>query len=877
MAILIAVLVTFSMIASMILIPSVNAHTPPWRITTWAYINVEPNPVGVGQSVYLVFWIDKNSPTASGTYGDHTGNMTVQVTLPDGTVQTLGPFQGSANSAYSTYYEPTVVGNYTFVYKFLGWELTGANPSPVSGTSNPQYVNDTLAPSTSQAVTLVVQKQPVSYPPTNPLPTAYWTRPIEASGNLGWYQISGNWLGFGQPEGTTGGYSNANNFNPYTTAPGTAHILWTKPTMFGGVIGGEFGGTESGSSYMTTTPLAPQWAPVIINGILYYTNYPGAHSDPMGWSAINLQTGQTEWIQSSPTTLNSPFNTELLRNGQTISVTTVNQFGGMAYLWGVSSDGTTYSMYDAMTGNFILNITNVPFAPYGPLIESVNGGVGSITEDAHGDLSVYYVDATNPNAPMLDLWNSTLAILGGPANAVGVTHWRPELGANIPWSEGIQWSVPLATNISGVDFNSEYPLAIACVDSGVVLMHSLAYDAFLSTWNPGWEIQAGYDANTGRLLWIANRTGSPFAQDQLANGYTAGSGLYSEVDFPTGGWTVYNIATGQKLWGPITSPAWSPWDVETGCQSCIAYGELITMGLGGDITAFNVTNGNVLWTWTTPNSGLETIFGHYPLWVGFPDYAVAGGEILVGSGHEYNPPLYQDSQLWAVNATTGKTVWSILGFDVQTAPAVSDGIVVDFNSYDGQIYAYGKGPSAITVTAPQVGVTTSTPITITGTVMDTSAGSQQQAVSANFPHGLPCVSDASMSQFMEAVYEQQPMPTNLTGVPVTIAVTDSNHNCYDIGTAISSPTTGFYSLTWTPIIPGNFTVTASFAGTQSYYGSTAQTAFYASSPGPTAAPAASPPTGLASTGTVELGIAIVVIVIVIIGVAILAVMLRRRP
>jgi len=30
-------------------------------------------------------------------------------------------------------------------------------------------------------------------------------------------------------------------FAPYTTAPDTAHILWTKPIMYGGIVGGEFG------------------------------------------------------------------------------------------------------------------------------------------------------------------------------------------------------------------------------------------------------------------------------------------------------------------------------------------------------------------------------------------------------------------------------------------------------------------------------------------------------------------------------------------------------------------------------------------------------------------------------------------------------------
>ena len=116
-------------------------------------------------------------------------------------------------------------------------------------------------------------------------------------------------------------------------------------------------------------------------------------------------------------------------------------------------------------------------------------------------------------------------------------------------------------------------------------------------------------------------------------------------------------------------------------------------------------------------------------------------------------------------------MWSIDAYDVTTAPAISDGVMTTLNSYDNQIYAYGMGPSKTTVTAPDIGVTTATPITITGTVTDISAGTQQNAVAANFPNGLPCVSDASMTQFMEAVYMQQPMPTNITGVPVTLSVT----------------------------------------------------------------------------------------------------------
>jgi hypothetical protein len=159
--------------------------------------------------------------------------------------------------------------------------------------------------------------------------------------------------------------------------------------------------------------------------------------------------------------------------------------------------------------------------------------------------------------------------------------------------------------------------------------------------------------------------------------------------------------------------------------------------------------------------------------------------------------------------------------------------------------------------------------------MDTSAGSQQNAVAANFPNGLPCVSDASMTPFMEAVYEQQPMPHDITGVPVTFTVIDSNGNYRTIGSTTTNGL-GDYSFSWTPDITGNYTVYATFAGTQSYYGSTASTGFYASSPAATQAPTATPLSGLATQNAV-MYIGIAIIVIIIVGIAVLAmIMLRKR-
>ena len=97
---------------------------------------------------------------------------------------------------------------------------------------------------------------------------------------------------------------------------------------------------------------------------------------------------------------------------------------------------------------------------------------------------------------------------------------------------------------------------------------------------------------------------------------------------------------------------------------------------------------------------------------------------------------------------------------------------------------------------------------------------------------------------MSYVYQQQAAPTNFTGVPVNLYVLDSNHNYRSIGTATTDKT-GFYTLTWTPDISGNYTVYATFAGNAGYWSSSDETSFTVSNPVTTPAPTASPVSNLA--------------------------------
>jgi hypothetical protein len=130
---------------------------------------------------------------------------------------------------------------------------------------------------------------------------------------------------------------------------------------------------------------------------------------------------------------------------------------------------------------------------------------------------------------------------------------------------------------------------------------------------------------------------------------------------------------------------------------------------------------------------------------------------------------------------------------------------------------------------------------------------------------------------MATVYQQQPVQSNVTGVPVTLTDIDPNGNYETIGTTISDGYTGTYGMTWTPPIAGNYTITATFAGSNSYWGSYDTTYLYAGGAAATPQPAATPQSLTpVSNDVIGLGIAAIVVIIVI-GAVLALLMLRKRP
>jgi hypothetical protein len=291
-----------------------------------------------------------------------------------------------------------------------------------------------------------------------------------------------------------------------------------------------------------------------------------------------------------------------------------------------------------------------------------------------------------------------------------------------------------------------------------------------------------------------------------------------------------------------------------------------------------------LWTYgnggegNSTNAGLTVFYGDYPTMI----QSIANGVVyLACDEHTIPNPMYKGSLATAINATTGQQIWQLSLYPSEwstpgSAWATADGFIACMNGLDNNIYSIGRGPSATTVQAPMTAITAGDSVVIQGTVMDISAGTKQNQQAADFPNGVPAVSDASMKDWMGYVYQQKPYPTNAAGVEVTLDAVDPNGNFVHIGT-VTSDTSGLFHYAWkTPDVPGEYTVIATFSGTNGYWASYAETAMYVQE-APPVTPTATPISNLATTTDLMTYIAAAAIAIIIAIAIVGLLILRKHP
>ncbi len=889
-AIAIAIILTTTIGASTILVPDVSAHDPKWEIPTYPYITAAPNPVGVDQQVTVFMFLTNYFYGSQYTNNYRFHNYKLTITSPTGQVseQTFANIVDTTSAQAATF-TPTEVGTYTLNFTYPGQTITANDQAAGS-----QYIDDVFLPS-SASTTITVQEEPIPAPVTSyPLPNEYWSRPIYGE-NTDWWSISSNWLGLSAPNyggwTSTGADAAGGAYNGMAVFPGdaigsqTSHVMWTKVLQSGGVVGGTNYDIDGQTYFDGSAYLIRYDNPIILDGMLYYTepvSFTNTGYSMVGTASgygptvcVNLRTGEEIWSRTDVPALSM---------GLIMNVQTQNEHGVCPPVL-IAVKGTTWMGYDADTGNWLFNITNVPSWPTGSIM-----GVATNAARAMGPDGEYlnYVfnnigNATNPSW-YLAQWNSTKLFLPGTSAAptmTGIIDGSISTGTNNRYD----WNV--STSLSA----NSLTVVGAKYDDGI-----LAYSGTLPS--NGENMNFATVSQTPYTYYFINLDESKGAVGSIrwsktfnppANNYTV---VQSGIDWESRvflqsykeatQWVAYNLDDGNYLWTSEPQAAFDYYgSTSAGVLSGqIAYGKLYSSGMAGILYCYDMKSGDVLWTYGNGGAGNSTNSGYAWPYGNIPTFVQAiGNDIvyLITSEHTWTTPIYKGGLARAVNATDGSELWTISSVTMEfgkTSYAMADGFNTWFNGYDNQIYVVGRGASSTTVSAPHTGLAWNTPLVITGSVMDLSSGTTQDEQAARFPNGVPASSDASMADWMGYVYQQRPQPTNFTGVTVELSILDANNNYRSIGTT-KTDATGTYSLTWTPDIPGDFTVYANFAGSNGYWPSFAEDHFTVmQAPSPTAT---AQPVDLAQTQTYILGIGIAIIAVVIVIGAVLALLVKKRP
>jgi len=731
----IVVIMLFIFSAILMTAPVTTAATSNPPEPSFTFLSVAPNPIGVGQTTTLSMWIYPLPPTANTRYG----NLTLTVTKPDGTKQEFGPALDGPLGNFYWNFAPSVAGNYTVVAHCNGGQWTAAQV----GTAYVPLGDLTRLPSDSAAVTLTVQDDAIQFWPDTPLPTEYWTFPINAQ-NYAWASLGGSWTGIV--------YDTMSGTNAWTQGSQTAHVLWNRQMAFGGIDGGFFGANSyaGGCQYEDKGPLN-----IVLNGRCYMYSF----DQSAGWGDRNLYntldcmdiaTGKVLWSRNMSITA-----------GQIYEYNSANQVGLHAYLWSLSAP--TYKMYDAFNGQWIMDIANV------------STGTGTVTcwladtagcgpyASGKGGLQLYMLNVQNG---WMAMWNQSKFFMSDGLNDGAITYqaqtekdqygiyggqWRPRniTGAAAQWARGIQWNVTIPKEPTTIyTFVIDPTTRIGVADTYFTVSN------FVSMYS--YNIPAN-GVGVAKLAGPVNFTGAMLTRNVVGNG------LMGRFDMARMRYTFWDAKTGAKSFD--TDPLTNPWGTVTVGDAF--YGDKFYVAGYDGLYCFDANTGHVIWKQLNPNSGMQTPYG---IWLGkLSGFKITGDLVYYQTGIWHNTEIYaRGDRTYCFNASTGAQIWNMSGYS--DLRGCANGYTQVFNQYDQCMYTFAKGPSATTVSADQS--VSGANVLIQGSVLDKSPGKA---------NGYAAISDTWMTQWMEYIYEQQPKPANAIGVPVSIDAYDPNGNLIHLG------------------------------------------------------------------------------------------------
>ena len=817
---------------------------------TGTEVGISPRLVGLGQEllINILTYPAPSGPTyyaqdlAFGLVGGFA-NISCTITMPDGTKDTFMPIdetlhqvniaipgQSQIVGSLQFRYKPTQVGNYS---------VTGSFPGQFY-TTNGQYTSLKLSvyykpSSSSKATTFTVQEDQVLSGqlngwPWSPLPTGYWENPVYTN-NREWAAISGPWV---QPTFNM----LATEYNTYSTAPRSPHILWANQVGSAGLAGGVFGSL----GYTQTSAGAGN---IILDGKIYQNEAGTGKFD-----CVDLRTGQLLW--SAPGSINGA-----QRFKAAFQLETQQNEGGVSeYLWGGIGQSLfgfpsspTWTQYSVDNGAVIFTIKNVPT-----------------------DLMIVKYDDGDPIFWCIQsnysLWNTTRPLGQTYLNLIKwdlnkLTKTSVNLGAAFlsyvadNWADGVVWNVSI-NNLPGQ--------RVQLGDNNWISVNPFPfYDAGVVVVKPhnDMETLAGFNIDTGAFLWVNNATAlNPDVKDWGMG--ASPSGPLITQDLVNGDFVAYNVKTGQEQWR--ASGGNLPWSMLPAFTYVYNNGVNFFGSYDGYVYAYNSQTGERVWQSDFVGAEDESIYNNQP----FNGASCGADGILYFSTSTCYQlqPRTRFHALYAIDEKTGHFLWK-LPINIGVAyggMAIAYGYLVATDNENGIQYVIGKGKTSTTVSIQSDVITAGSSALIKGSVMDMSPGQPNTAA----------ISDADMSVWMDYLHGQNATlinsPPTPHGVSVQLTAMGSDGTVIDLG-KVTTDSSGQFLLMWKAPKENTYTVYATFAGSDSYWSSYAETGLGVS------AAAESPTTPQPSGGVTSSEVmtyVVVAAVAIIIAIAVATVLMLRK-
>jgi len=809
----IALITVLAISAILVALPAATAQE---SAQTFSFINVMPDVVGVNQQALIHYGISTPANWPQRGYHD----LTIEVERPDGETEILGPFDTDLTGGAGRIYVPNMVGTYRLRTNFPAQPLEAATYGFPAGTI--------FEASTSEWFELTVQEGSALEYPGHSLPAEYWSRPINAQ-FWEWSSLAGSNLEY--VRGTSA--SPHSIIRPYNDdAPETGHILWAEPLiggafspLGGGLSGGATGdyAVEDGDAYEGFfTP------PVIMGGVLYFNRFKadGGANVEQEVVAVDLRTGEELWVRN--------WDNRRLDFAQAFFYTGFNYHAVFQYLWATGGSafggaGTTWHAYEPTTGRWVYTMENVPR--------------GTMMRGPNGEIIIYTI---NLRQGWMTKWNSRWVVdaqrwidVGEPDSTFG--SWlRQYMGQTLDARVGIEWNVTIPTGLPAT------MMGVSRVRDGVIVganfrrgqttnspvMWALSFDP---GHDPSWEDIVWTETDYGT---VPRKNHDPNVELMFNRTWTVPSAnsilniedVSIEDDFFTVVWNDnpsiwgFRLSTGEELWGPFgpihyqtnySYESMNSWDI-------IYDGKYFAGGHGGTMHCIDIKTGKSLWNFTVTDTYNTYLFNNaWRYRIAF----IADGKIYIEhTEHSPYDPKPRGAPFICIDIETGEEVWrlNLRGTEWGGLPIIGDSIIAMHNTFDQRVYAIGKGPSETTASIQNDVVLLGSSVMVKGTVTDISAGTEEYALRARFPKGVPAVSDESMSEWMEYVYMQKERPEDATGVEVTLEAIKPNGEYESLGTA-TTDTSGNYGFSFKPDVEGKYTLMATFYGSKSYYSSTTTT------------------------------------------------------